>query len=339
MSGHDAPERAQVDATTAQPAAPSLDYPPANLAGNSRQPRPRVNVGELVGGAVVDDARDTEPRPLVGSPEWAERILARTPKSRCPASRAVLVNRRSGHSFGVQCKSWSCSYCQKRKWVAVAALLYNGVEQAWANGERVRLVTLTDGSGTGMSVADISAAWEKLAKLLKRGGPAPPRPPSGSGAAEQAAWREACKRRQPYLDEYALVLEVGTNGKEQLHGHVLMTGRFIFQADLSRWAAACGFGRVADVREVRQGDAEEVSGYTAKQLAGYASKTGQALALAERAAERLRPVRLSRGWYGGGLRRAEEELGFRSPRRDGPADMWILVRHDEARRFVGIQVL
>jgi hypothetical protein len=138
-------------------------------------------------------------------------------------------------------------------------------------------------------VAQVSAAWDKLAKLLKRGGPAPDRPRAGAGADAQAAWREKCRKRRSYLSEYAMVLEVGGRGNKQLHAHVLITGRFIYQADFSQWARQCGFGRIADVREVERGDAKEVGGYAAKQLAGYASKTGQALALADLAQERCVP--------------------------------------------------
>ena len=323
-------------ATTAQPAAPSLDYPPANLAGNSRQATARVPAGELVGGWLVGD----EPaKPQRGSREWAERILSRTPATKCPRSRHVLVHIQSGRSFSVLCKSWACPYCQRRKWVAVAKLLQDGIERAWLAGERVRFVTLTDASEDGMTVAELSAAWDKLAKLLKRGGPAPPRPAAGSGASAQAAWRAACRQRTPYVDAYAMVLEVGNNGSKQLHAHVLMTGRYVYQADLSRWAQACGFGRVVDVREVKRGDAEEVAGYAAKQLASYASKTGQALALQERSEERLRPLRVSRGWYGGGLRAAEEALGIRSPKKEGGSGSWFILTHDDARGFVRAEPL
>jgi hypothetical protein len=118
-----------------------------------------------------------------------------------------------------------------------------------------------------------------------------------------------------------------------------MTGRFIYQPALSKWAARCGFGRIADVREVKQGDAKEVGGYAAKQLAGYASKSGQALALADRAEERLRPVRLSRGWYGGGLRKTEEELGLRPPSDRPSQGSWFIIKHNDARAFVSAQPL
>jgi hypothetical protein len=338
VSEDDAPTPPQVGAPTAKPAAPSRDYPPANLARHSGDGSPRVSPGELAGGGSSVFVASLQ-RPRLGSREWGEHILGRTPECRCPASRYVLVNLRTGRSFGVLCKSWSCSYCQKRKWVAVAALLYNGIERAWDAGERVRLLTLTDGSGAGMTVSEVSAAWDKLAKLLKRGGPAPERPAAGSGADAQAAWRDACKSRVSYLSEYAMVLEVGGNVNRQLHAHVLATGRFIYQAGLAQWAAQCGFGRIADVREVSRGDAREVGGYAAKQLAGYASKTGQALALADRGGERLRPVRLSRGWYGGGLRRAEEELGFRAPPTAEGTERWFIIRHDADRAFVSAEPL
>jgi hypothetical protein len=49
-----------------------------------------------------------------------------------------------------------------------------------------------------------------------------------------------------------------------------------------------------------------------------------------RAARRLRPLRTSRGWYPGGLRQVEADLGIRG---SGPSDdlgPWVLIRHDGA---------
>lgn len=207
---------------------------------------------------------------------------------------------------------------------------------AFERGEVVRFLTLTDGSREGtMSVRELSAAWDDLAKLLRAGGPAPPRPARGSGAEAQARWRASCRARSSFLSEYALVPEVGPRGG-RLHAHVVLTGRFIPQRRLSMWAKHCGFGAVADIRQV---SATEV-GKVARYLANYAAKAGKDVALLRgRTVKRLRPLRTSRGWYPGGLRRVEADLGLRKSgaRRDGGP--WVLIRHNAAGRVTASKTL
>lgn len=187
-------------------------------------------------------------------------------------------------------------------------------------------MTLTDGSRGGtMSVKQLSAAWDDLAKLLRAGGPAPTRPPLGSGARAQSRWRAACRARRSFLSDYALVLEIGPRGG-RLHAHVVLTGRFIPQRRLSAWARRCGFGAVVDIRLVNAADAAKVAHY----MANYAAKAGKDVALLKgRAARRVRPLRTSRAWYPGGLRQVEADLGIRkaNPRDLGP---WVLIKHDGA---------
>lgn len=214
-------------------------------------------------------------------------------------------------------------------------LFERGILAAFARGERVRFLTLTDGSKRGtMSVHDLSEAWTKLATMLRRGGPPLPRPPKGSGKDAQAKWRRQCKARKPLLSEYAMVLEVGTTGQGRLHAHVLFTGRYIKQSRLSAWAKLAGFGRVVDIREVPSGDAAAAAAYAAK-LAAYVSNQGKAVAKLKRLSRiRVRPVRKSHGWYPGGLRKVEEELGIRKAggRKDpGP---WVLITHDGKGRAI-----
>jgi hypothetical protein len=107
-----------------------------------------------------------------------------------------------------------------------------------------------------------------------------------------------------------------------------MTGRFIPQRLLSAWARRSGFGKVAYIQDVQLGDAAEVAAYAAK-LAGYGSKAGQEVAkLKKRTRLRLRPLRTSRGWYPGGLRKVEEDLGMRSSSDGTDPGPWVLIRHD-----------
>ncbi len=190
-----------------------------------------------------------------------------------------------------------------------------------------------------MNVLDLSEAWDKLAKLLRSGGPAPPRPPKGSGEEAQAKWRRQCKARKPLLSEYAMVLEVGPRGQGRLHAHIVFTGGYIKQSQLAAWARRCGFGKVAHIREVPGGDAQSASAYATK-LAWYGAKQGEAVAkLKLLSRTRLRPVRKSHGWYPGGLRRAEEELGVRKEGGSKDPGPWVLITHDGAGHVIKFKPL
>jgi hypothetical protein len=196
-------------------------------------------------------------------------------------------------------------------------------------------MTLTDGSRHGtMTVRQLSAAWDDLAKLLRAGGPAPLRPPRGSGALAQQRWRAASRARKSFLSEYALVLEIGPRGG-RLHAHVVLTGRYIPQRRLSAWARRCGFGAVVDIRLVNPSDAGKVAHY----LASYAVKAGKDVALMKgRARKRLRPLRTSRGWYPGGLRQVEADLGIRGKGGTDPGP-WVLLTHDAKGVLTAVKTL
>jgi hypothetical protein len=196
------------------------------------------------------------------------------------------------------------------KWRAAREFVERGMRAAFERDDEVRFLTLTDGSRKGdMTIKQLSGAWDDLAKLLRAGGPAPPRPPRGSGAAAQRRWRNACRARRPFLSEYALVLELGPRGG-RLHAHVILTGRYIHQPKLAGWARRCGFGAVVDIRSVNAASSEEVARYALK-LAGYSSKAGQEVALMRsRAGRRLRPLRTSRGWFRADCAKSRPTLAF-----------------------------
>lgn len=50
----------------------------------------------------------------------------------------------------------------------MCVVLQVGLEVAWARGERVRFLTLTDGSRGRMTVADFDEAWNRLRVRLAR---------------------------------------------------------------------------------------------------------------------------------------------------------------------------
>ena len=125
------------------------------------------------------------------------------------------------------------------------------------------------------------------------------------------------------------MLELGPRGG-RLHAHVVLTGRYVHQPRLAAWARRSGFGSVVDIRSVNVGSADEVAAYASK-LAGYSSKAGKDVAaMRSRANQRLRPLRTSRGWYPGGLRQVEADLGIRGSGENDDRGPWVLIRHDGA---------
>lgn len=272
---------------------------------------------------------------LVGpDEEWCRQAVAEARKTWCPNSRRFLASITTRRSFAVPCLSWSCEVCQKRKWYAARELYRRGIEAAWERGDKVRFVTLTDGRGN-MTVPELGAAWDDLAKALRRGGFAPARPKKPTDPAKHAAWRKrydawlkTCKRRSSLLDQYATVVEFGAEGSRQIHLHVLMTGDFIPYKKLSIWAKRCGFGEIAHITLVSQGDANEVGGYAGK-LASYTAKAirhGEEMHL--RGAVRLRPVRSSRKWLADGLTGVERDLGIRSKGLSTDRGPWAMIEID-----------
>lgn len=305
------PASAPPTAASAQPATPSLE--------STTSPSPRGTQS--------------------GSDGWAREAVARAGESRCERSRYVLASLSTETAFNVACRSWACDHCQLAKGRAARELLRRGMRAASERGDELRFLTVTDGSARGtMTVAQLSAAWDNLAELLRAGGPAPPRPPKGSGAEAQARWRAACRARRSYLSEYALVLEVGQRGG-RLHAHVILTGRYVPQRKLALWAKRCGFGSVVDIRAIDAGRASEVAIYATK-LADYATKAAGALPASKVVGrKRLRVLRTSRGWCEGGFRRVETELGYRSEKGRRDPGPWLLIRHNGAGKVTATRTL
>lgn len=270
--------------------------------------------------------------------EWCRSAVSRARQTWCPSTRRYLASVTTGRTFAVPCLAWSCPGCNKRKWFASRELFRRGIEAAWERGEPVRMLTLTAPRRT-MTVPELGAAWDDLAQLLRRGGPAPVRPVKPKNLKSAAAkekwkeryeqWVEACKERVSLLDEYASVVEFG--GKHgRIHLHVFATGRFVAQKQLSKWAMQSGFGKIAHIVEVKQETAKQVGSYAGK-MASYAAKANDpAVLMKQHGATRVRPVRSSAGWLTGGLRGVEEQLGIRPkarragepPRSGGP---WALI--------------
>lgn len=232
----------------------------------------------------------------------------------CPSISHPLYafSQSSGRAFAMSCKSWGCPgpSCGRRKRAAAQRAIEIGMTRAFLSGRRLRFMTLTDDAAGEMTVADLYSAWHRLRIKL---------------------------RRRQLLDQYVAVVETQKRGA--LHLHVVTTGKYIPQAQLSDLGVWAGFGAVTDIREVRRHCAKNkkcLADYVCKELAAYISKDGASLAA--KANVRRRPVRFSRDW-GCSLRIAEqliaderaEELG--ESRDPGP---WLILRKTQDGTLVAM---
>ena len=218
-----------------------------------------------------------------------------------------------GRAFEMSCKAWSCPVCSRRRRAVGVELIGGGVRRARTRGERVRFITLT-APPEGMTLKQLYAAWNRLRTTLRKSGE---------------------------LAQYCAVVELGSASRPQPHLHVLATGRYVPQERLSTLARKAGFGRVADIRAVRDTGDRSAVAYVSKQLAeqvvSYLVKAEATSLAARSAAEgsgkrvQVRPLRLSKGWYPGGSKAAEKVVarqaaammgGEEEPLDPGP---WYLV--------------
>ena len=209
----------------------------------------------------------------------------------------------SQKAYEIPCGSWGCKWCSWRKSRAVKRVVEGGIFEAAKRGERVRFITLTEDPKKPLDLRSLYKTWDRLRAAL---------------------------RALDLLDEYAMVVETTERGR--LHAHILATGSYIDQRRLSRLAEQAGFGRVSDIRAVRlngSADDKRTASYISKEISGYVTKA-KVSELGERSKtaakkRRRRPLRTSRGWWPGGLTRAEKELRAESldPENDDAGPWWI----------------
>lgn len=218
-----------------------------------------------------------------GEFQKVRRSVSRAKKTQCPRATvpAFIYSTQTSKSFEVPCGSYSCPWCSWRKMQVCQFYVLAGMIEAHNRGDRLRFATLTEDPKKPLDVPQLSKAWNRLRTNLKDLG---------------------------LLDEYISCVEV--TKKSRPHLHLVLTGKFIPQRKLSQLAEKAGFGRVADIRAVEmdpEKDGKSAAGYIAKEISGYLSKT-KTEGLGKLVATRRRPLRASRGWYPGGMKRAEKEL-------------------------------
>lgn len=172
--------------------------------------------------------------------------------------------------------------------MAVLAALQDGVCRAHENGQRVRHLVLTDGSGD-LDFAGFYAAFTK--RLMPR------------------------LRRAGYVEKYAVALEVQPASARR-RGHVLLVepagaNGYIPKPALDKMTSECGFGWawISEVKDIPAVGAS-LADYFTKGVAGattvpskavgeigsYMAKAQEMAQLAGLAGQRLRPFRVSCNW-------------------------------------------
>ena len=236
--------------------------------------------------------------PRKPAPYGIESLIAAAPNTRCQNNRGLFVaSVIAGVAFELTCDRWDCPApsCGGLKKLAARELFFQGTEAAWDRGDRVRFMTLT-APAEGMTLDAVKVGWTRVAEALRRRG---------------------------VLDQYAAVVELQDRGEPHLH--VLFTGDYIAQPELSRIArggsrASGRFGEVCDIRDARSTGERSLVAYmsktpgrskgTAAELAHYAAKAGAADRgrLYRSGGSRRRPIRTSQLWYPGGLKAAAEAV-------------------------------
>jgi hypothetical protein len=227
----------------------------------------------------------------------AYNAVKSAPRSRCDGAPGIwTMSLATGRAYPVRCGKWSCSVCGPWKQAVAQRFIEEGFLHWRRRGERVRFLTLTDGTRGAMTVSALGSAWNRLRATLRASG-------------EMTAY-VASLERTPSLGF--------------LHLHALVIGTYIPQRRLSERAQTAGFGRIAHISEVTDG--ATVAGYAAKAL-HYLQKD---LATGGKGVQRSRPLRSSRNWLPGGMAAAEQvlrsSLGHEESDNPDPGP-WVVVGH------------
>ncbi len=253
----------------------------------------------------------TNRRYFGGELSFLENALSRARETRCPNARGFyVVSQATGNAMAIPCKAWSCPHCVRMRRFTVAYMIEVGVLEAQIRGEKVRFLTVTSPGGYALTNRELYEAFNRLRTTLRKSGE---------------------------LREYFAVVELQERDGGAPHLHILATGEYIAQRRLSELAERAGFGPIADIRAVRGTGPRSAGMYMVKSLAQYATKAN-AGALAERVksedsstggkVRRVRPVRLSRNWYEGGMKKAQKDALKQYGGKAGDPGPWYMVTRD-----------
>lgn len=236
-----------------------------------------------------DDARDG-----VSRSSKAKRAAVQT--SRRPCGGGYMLHVESGLIVPARCNSHLCEVCSPLHQMTARLAIEQGIlrRQLDHREDRVIWLTLTDRAVAEMDLAALARRWKATVKRLQR------------------TWGAT---------DYALSVEF--QGRGALHPHVCIEvdrqvaidltdrkSRSSYRRrmhELRPIAEDLGWGQMVDAVTIATGEGSAIAKYAAKSVAGYATKQAKER-FKEAGALRVRPIRLSHGWFPGGLAAAREHV-------------------------------
>lgn len=214
----------------------------------------------------------------------------------------------TGQLVPARCNSYVCPDCSPLfQMTARHAIEWGLTVPAIARrSEAAVFITLTEPGTASLDFPGLCNRWQATVKRLRR----------SWGLTEYAMVTEFQQRGALHPHVFALVHDQVVDDLRDRSSRASYRRRM---HELRPMAEALGWGQMVDAITPALGDVEKMGRYGAKAISGYATK--EAAEKFKRAgAQRVRPLRLSRRWYPGGLAAAREAVlgGKKRDRDPGP---------------------
>lgn len=207
-----------------------------------------------------------------------------------------MRHRETGLIVPARCNSHLCPDCSPLHQMTARLAIEQGILRRCVDHreERVIWLTLTDRSIAEMDLAALARRWGAMVKRLRR----------TWGATDYALSVEFQERGalHPHV-----CIEVDRHVAKDLTDRKSRSSYRRRMHELRPMAEDLGWGQMVDAVTIGFTEGEVIARYAAKNVAGYATK--QAKERFKRAgAKYVRPIRLSEGWFPGGLAAAREHV-------------------------------
>lgn len=207
----------------------------------------------------------------------------------------------TGAIVPARCNSHLCPECAPLHQMAARRAIEFGLIRAWKKlgGERAIFLTLTEPANASLDMPGLHRRWKATRKRLAR----------TWGMTEYGYVAEFQQRGALHPHVFAIVSDQVAGDLRDRRSRSSYRRRM---HELRPMAQSLGWGQMVDAVTIDVAQAAEMGQYGAKALTAYATKE-TAARFKEAGAQRVRPVRLSRDWYPGGLAKARTDvLGTRA---------------------------
>lgn len=205
-----------------------------------------------------------------------------------------MVSESTGRVVPKTCKSWLCPSCNLWLRIGAESYLLAGIVEGLEADDAVSFLTLTDDASGTLDLAGLSRTWDRTRKALRR-----TYGMTAYGLAVEPQKRGALHAHAIVRTPPEAVAMLPTRDRELAKQRTRTEWRHHFH-ELVPMVRDLGWGPMVSWSRVDNPLAS--SKYAAKAMAGYATKPVRSV-LAQRAKERVRPLRASRNWTTGrGLR-------------------------------------